>query len=135
MLYFEGLTDEQVAQRIGIHNDTIYRWCKTHPEFYEARREAKILFDELIENALAQRALGMSVPDFHVGIDKGIAIITPLVKHFPPDVEACKFWLKNRKPHEWRDKTDLTHSNPDGSNLIPAQADIEAAKAVVRARK
>jgi hypothetical protein len=24
-------------------------------------------------------------------------------KHYPPDVTACIFWLKNRQPEKWRD--------------------------------
>jgi hypothetical protein len=25
------------------------------------------------------------------------------LEHVPPDVTACIFWLKNRKPADWRD--------------------------------
>jgi hypothetical protein len=30
----------------------------------------------------------------------------PIRKYYPPDTTACIFWLKNRKPDEWRDKLD-----------------------------
>jgi len=33
--------------------------------------------------------------------------LTPLTKHYPPDTTACIFWLKNRKPREWRNRTEL----------------------------
>jgi hypothetical protein len=33
--------------------------------------------------------------------------LTPLTKHYPPDTTACIFWLKNRKPKEWRDRAEL----------------------------
>lgn len=32
---------------------------------------------------------------------------TPLTKHYPPDTTACIFWLKNQKPKEWHDRTEL----------------------------
>lgn len=35
-------------------------------------------------------------------------VYAPYVEHVPPDVTACIFWLKNRRPQEWRDQRDLT---------------------------
>ena len=31
-------------------------------------------------------------------------------KHYPPDVTACIFWLKNRMREEWRDKQEVQHT-------------------------
>jgi hypothetical protein len=31
-------------------------------------------------------------------------------KHYPADVTACIFWLKNRLPAEWRDRQDQRHT-------------------------
>ena len=39
----------------------------------------------------------------------------PSVKYYPPDSTALIFWLKNRKPKDWRDK--IEHSGPDGGPL------------------
>jgi hypothetical protein len=33
----------------------------------------------------------------------------PYREHVPPDVTACIFWLKNRKPSEWRDVQNVEH--------------------------
>ena len=35
--------------------------------------------------------------------------------HAPADTQAAIFWMKNRRPDEWRDKTEvqLTHSFAD----------------------
>jgi hypothetical protein len=30
-------------------------------------------------------------------------VYAPYVEHVPPDVTAGIFWLKNRKPADWRD--------------------------------
>jgi hypothetical protein len=32
------------------------------------------------------------------------------LEHVPPDVTAQIFWLKNRKPTEWRDVQQLEHA-------------------------
>jgi hypothetical protein len=34
-------------------------------------------------------------------------IQTTVRKFYPPDTTAAIFWLKNRKPEEWRDKTEV----------------------------
>jgi hypothetical protein len=33
----------------------------------------------------------------------------PYREHVPPDVTACIFWLKNRKPADWRDVQQMEH--------------------------
>lgn len=43
--------------------------------------------------------------------ETGELIVTKeVVKEVVPDTTAQIFWLKNRKPHEWRDKQDIEHS-------------------------
>jgi hypothetical protein len=39
------------------------------------------------------------------------------VKEVPPESTACIFWLKNRQPTKWRDKTDL--------NVFDGEAQID----------
>jgi hypothetical protein len=43
---------------------------------------------------------------------------TPIIKKYPPSEVACIFWLKNRQPKKWRDKQDVSISNPDGTGLL-----------------
>ena len=31
----------------------------------------------------------------------------PYVEHFRPDVAAAYIWLKNRRPHQWREKSEV----------------------------
>ena len=31
-------------------------------------------------------------------------------KYYPPEVTACIFWLKNRRPDKWRDRQDQRHT-------------------------
>lgn len=33
--------------------------------------------------------------------------IVPYREYLPPDTTACIFWLKNRKPAEWREKSEV----------------------------
>ena len=53
---------------------------------------------------LYERAMGYQTEDIDVRVINGEIIQTPIVKNYPPDTTAAIFWLKNRNPHEWRDK-------------------------------
>lgn len=51
--------------------------------------------------------------------DKGELVVTKVVnKEVVPDVTAQIFWLKNRKPLDWRDKQDIEHSGQIGGVTI-----------------
>lgn len=99
-----GATDGDLAQAFEVHTSTIRYWMSHHPEFGEAVRYGKaVVFDPLVERALAQRAIGyeVDVTEYKV-VDKTIEPVT-FRKHYPPDTTACIFWLKNRNPKQWRD--------------------------------
>jgi hypothetical protein len=107
LLCLKGLTDVDLAAAFGVCEDTIYEWKHRYPNFSEVIKEAKDIFDSgNIERSLRQRAEGYSHPDVDIKQFNGEVIITPTVKHYPPDTTACIFWLKNRQPDRWRDKTE-----------------------------
>lgn len=81
----DGLTDIQIAEKLGISQDTFYKYKKKYPEFSESLKKGKEIVDYEVENALLQSAL------------KG-------------NVTAQIFWLKNRKPKEWREKQEVAVS-------------------------
>lgn len=33
-------------------------------------------------------------------------VVTEVERYYPPDTTAQIFWLKNRKPRQWRDKRE-----------------------------
>lgn len=54
-----------------------------------------------------------------------------VTKHVAGDTTAQIFWLKNRKPNEWRNKNET--SQKQQNRLIEAQADAAVAKAKILA--
>ena len=103
----DGLTDEQIAHNMGIHVSTLYEWKKKYSELSDALKNGKEVVDILVENALLKRALGYKYDE----VTKENGQITKVVtKEVVPDTTAQIFWLKNRKPDEWRDKqtTEIT---------------------------
>lgn len=105
----DGLTDEQIAKNISINPTTLYDWKKRFPEISKALKKGKEVVDRQVENALLKRALGYSyveetrelVEDELTGISE-LKVVKTVTKQVAPDVTAQIFWLKNRKPDEWK---------------------------------
>ena len=100
----DGLTDEQICYNMGITVATLWAWRKKYPELSNALRKGKQVIDIQVENALLKRALGYDYTEYMID-EKGNK--KAIKKQMTPDVTAQIFWLKNRKPAEWRDKRDI----------------------------
>lgn len=101
----DGLTDKQIAEdKIGITERAFTGWKSRFPELVEALKQGKEVADCLVENALYKRAVGYRYEEVTYENDKEIKRV---VKEALPDVTAQIFWLKNRKPEEWRDKQNI----------------------------
>lgn len=102
-----GLTDEQIAQRMGVNIATLYRWKQVYCEICEALKKGKEVVDAQVENALLKRALGYEYTEERIEVsEKDGRKVIQIVKHIPPDTTAQIFWLKNRRPGTWRDKPE-----------------------------
>lgn len=98
-----GLTNEQMAAEFGVDRRTITRWVGRYPEFAQALEEGKETPDDKVEASLYRRAIGYSYTETTEketwrGHESAVT-----VKEVVPDVTACIFWLKNRRPEKWRD--------------------------------
>lgn len=74
----DGLTDEEIAENMGIAISTLYEWKKKYSEISEALKKGKEVVDYQVENAMLKAAL-------------------------EGNITAQIFWLKNRRPDKWRD--------------------------------
>jgi hypothetical protein len=104
-----GATDAELADFFKVHTRTLHKWKLEFPDFANALRVGKHEADERVTRSLFQRAVGYTVPETHIAVHQGNVIKTDLMKHFPPDTTACIFWLKNRRPEEWREKFEHDH--------------------------
>lgn len=104
----DGLTDEQIAHNMNVAPSTYYEWKKKYPELSESLKKGKEVVDRLVENALLKRALGYEYQETTRELmESGELGITKIVtKQISPDTTAQIFWLKNRKPDQWRDKRE-----------------------------
>lgn len=105
-----GASWRQIADYFGVAVSTVFVWSQKHPEFAEAIRATKDEADLAVEKALFQRATGYTVDSVKIFQYEGTPVEAKFQEHVPPDVNAIKLWLTNRKPKEWRERVDIEHS-------------------------
>lgn len=99
----DGLTDEQISRNMGIAYSTFREWKKKYSAFSAVLKRTKDVVDREVENALFKRAMGYKYDE--VTYERGEEV-KRVTKEVAPDTTAQIFWLKNRKPAEWRDKIE-----------------------------
>jgi hypothetical protein len=112
-----GATDARIAELFGVSESTLNLWKRAHPEFSESMQRGKERADAEIARSLYHRAKGYSHPEDDIRTCGAEIVITPTVKHYPPDTAAASLWLRNRQPKLWRDKVDLEHAGPNGGPI------------------
>ena len=128
--YRFGLTDRQVAQLIGITEQTLNNY-KKEKEFFESLKNEKQIADMEVVASLYKRATGYEYDEIYQegspdGKDSGIKIktIKKTRKHIAADTTAIIYWLRNRQG--WRDKLDEGFGNekeslPEFENMTDEQ--------------
>lgn len=109
--YEKGLTDSQVADIASINVSTLNSWKQSDPKFLESINELKDKADELVEKSLRARAIGYSHKAVKFIPTKDGVFREEYIEHYPPDPTSMIFWLKNRKPKEWREKQEIEQTN------------------------
>jgi transposase len=104
-----GLTDEQMAEKLGISTGCFYKWKLKYPEIVEALKRGKQGPDDKVERSLFERACGYEHKETKMFFDSktGEVVKEDTTKHYPPDTAAAFIWLKNRRPKKWRDKQEI----------------------------
>ena len=102
-----GATNEDLAKFFEVGGTTLDRWIKDNAEFRGAIKEGRIVADAEVANSLYRRAIGYEHPEDDIRALNGEIVITPTIKHYPPDPTSGIFWLKNRSPAKWREKVEI----------------------------
>lgn len=105
----DGLTDEQIAKNLGISKASLENYKNQYLDFLDTLKRGKEVVDREVENALLKNALGYETEEITEEYDaKGRLISSKRIKKkVAPNTTAQIFWLKNRKPADWRDKKDV----------------------------
>lgn len=126
-----GMTDFEIASALDINTRTLWSWASHYEPLFNALTLGKAAFDERITRMLAIRALGYSYESEKVAINAdGMITRATTIEHVPPDTTAMIFWLKNRRPAEWRDVKNI---DVDGRVDTNAPDDRSVAMAIITA--
>lgn len=114
----DGLTNEQIAHNIGVTRKTLQEWMVKYSDISDTLKRGKEIVDREVENALLKKALGYKEILRKTKVLNDGELIPYLEEvSYPGDTTAQIFWLKNRKPNEWRDKRDIEHSGGISSEV------------------
>lgn len=117
-----GATDREMADALGVAVRNFHRWKIAYPALAAALKLGKTVPDDNVERSLYNRAMGYSFEAEELFVDRlGQEHRMPCVKHIPPDVTACIFYLKNRRPDEWRDRQEIHHTLTSADDLRAAR--------------
>lgn len=99
----DGLTDVQIAKKLGVGKNSVIKWKNEIQEFRDAIKKGKEVSDYELENALHKRAVGYYYEEETV-TNQGEVVTVKKYEHANPT--SLIFALKNRLPHKYRDKIE-----------------------------
>jgi hypothetical protein len=106
-LYLANWTDKQVSDFFDINEETLNAWKKKYPKLSKSIKDWKIEADRVVERSLYERSKGYQHEEDKIFCENGKVTIVPTIHHYPPDPTSMIFWLKNRQPEKWREKTEI----------------------------
>ena len=124
-----GATNATLAARFEVCRRTIDSWIATIPEFSSAVKQGREGANEAVVSALFARATGMEQKMTKVFCHRGQPVTADYTVRLPPDVRACIFWLRNRRPEEWRESRPAVAEKKGEPNWV---SELEAASERVR---
>lgn len=125
----KGLTNPEIAEKLGIAESTFGLWMKDKPEFSDAVKRGRDDPDDRVEKSLFEMATGYSYETEKAlvvsdGKDTGAHVEKVVVREtIPPNPTSMIFWLKNRRPGRWMEKTINANLNinKDADDLTPEE--------------
>jgi hypothetical protein len=125
-----GATDMEIADFFEVDVRTVNRWKISFPEFCQALKAGKDVADDKVIRSLFQRATGFEHEAVKIFMPANATepIHTNYREFVVPDTTACIFWLKNRRPEEWRDKQSNELSGPNGGPIQTQEVTVKFVK-------
>ena len=115
-----GLSDSQMANILGITEQTFNNWKTEHPMFFESLTQGKENADGKVAKAMYKRALGLTIIEEALTKD---GQIVQLKKELPPDTPAAKHWLANRQRKLWANNGESTMYTTEPLIIIRTEGD------------
>ena len=123
-----GATNDELAEFFDVSPSTIDRWIAERADYRDAVRSGRVAADARVARGLYARAIGYDRTfERSVVIGSEVKPVASTV-HYPPNVQACIFWLRNRRRHDWSERM---RPEPGRSGLTL----LEIEEAAERARR
>jgi transposase-like protein len=107
----KGMTIKEMASKLGIGRSTLFLYLQQDKDLLDAVKGAMEMADDLVEISLYRRATGYTHAEEKIFCHEGQVIRAKTLKHYPPDTGAAQWWLRNRRPEQWRDKPEADESD------------------------
>ena len=101
-----GATNEVLARFFEVAPRTIDNWIAAHPDFADAVVRGRAVADGVIVRALFERAKGFSHQVTRTTHYQGDERTVTNTVSYPPDTQACMFWLRNRQREYWQARAE-----------------------------
>ena len=102
-----GATDADIAAAFEVSEQTINTWKHRYPEFLESLKKGKVEADTQIAESLFTRAKGFRTKAVKIFNTEAGTIEHEYQEYYPPDTAAAIFWLKNRRPQQFRQNPEV----------------------------
>lgn len=116
----DGISEKEIAQRLGILSRTFERYKQEHKDLFDAVTKGREKIIRKVEAALFKKAIGYTYAEKKI-VDKGDKIEeSTTYKEVPPDLSAISFVLKNLCPEKWAEKplAKKEQDSPSGGVVI-----------------
>lgn len=117
-----GATDKELADFFGVCEATINNWKNDFPKFLASIKAGKLEADASVAESLYKRAIGYTGKKTVTANVQGvISDVKEVDEYVGPDVTAAIFWLKNRSPAQWREKSEVVVTDSLADRLARAR--------------
>jgi hypothetical protein len=128
-----GATNEDLGLLFGVTRRTVDNWLAMHPDFARAVESGRLAADAKVAGGLFARATGFERKVKRTALYRGEPRDFETNVYFPPDTQACIFWLRNRRRATWSDAGHDAAADPS-DDAVDDVALLEAAGERMRHR-
>lgn len=109
-----GIPKKDFPKYLGISMTTWHNWKSTYPFINRILAENQATLNAKVAASLLDRALGFENPNavklFYDRVT-GNVIQEQYTEYYPPDVNAIKYYLNNKMPEKWKERSTSEVAN------------------------
>ena len=108
----DGLTDDEIAKKMGVSRSTFYAWCEKYSDISDTIKKAREPVDVILEDTAFERATKWKTvrevtKERQFNREKGefeMTVTKEVEKTIPPDTTLLIFLMKARMREKYGDK-------------------------------